>query len=138
MPKTIFPEKFQIGLTATSAADCGDSIYDFSIAPPRQRKSVHNHKNREKDLSGGFVLLSNHFYYFGDEAKALPDELLPIVKQGQGHRSKLNTPYVSKFVRWIEGLGYVPNQLIGAPQLDLFSDNGSGISCAERGCEDDD
>ncbi len=95
----------------------GDSIYDFSKYPPPLRPSVHDEENRSTDLIGGWVLLSNHFFYFGDRPITLPKELLEIVKQGQGHKSTSNMPYIDIFIQWINGLGYPPGSLIGKPQL---------------------
>jgi putative DNA base modification enzyme with NMAD domain len=95
----------------------GDSIYDFSKDPLCLRKSVHNKENQATDLSGGWVLLSDHFFYFGDKPIPLRDDLWGIVKQGQGHRSTSNAPYVDKFIEWIHGLGYPPGSLIGNPQM---------------------
>jgi hypothetical protein len=94
----------------------GDSIYDFSTSTTTLRPSVHGEGNKETDLSGKYVLLSNHFFYFGDQPVALPEALLGIVKQGQGHRWPTNAPYVDAFVRWIHSLGYLPAKLIGKPQ----------------------
>jgi hypothetical protein len=96
---------------------CGDSIYDFSTPIPSLRASVHSEKEQDTDLNGRYVLLSNHFFYFGDRPEPLPEALLGIVKQGQGHRSSSNAPYVDDFVRWIHSLGYPPGKLIGKPQL---------------------
>jgi len=95
----------------------GDSIYDFSKYPPCLRPSVHNEENRATDLSGGWMLLSDHFFYFGDKTISLPEDLLGIVKQGQGHRSTSNMPNVDPFIQWIHGLGYQPGSLIGKPQM---------------------
>src|SRR4051812_5141942 len=44
----------------------GDAIYDFRFNPPRLRESVHSERNRRCDLSGQYVLISEHFYYLGD------------------------------------------------------------------------
>lgn len=44
----------------------GDCIYDFSETPPTIRKGVHDERNRKRDLVGYNVLLSDHYYYFGD------------------------------------------------------------------------
>lgn len=107
----------------------GDSIYDFSVTPPRQRRGVHDPGNVEVDLGGKNVLISDHFYYFGDHAVALPPELLAIVKQGQGHRSWSNEAYADTFVRWIEGLGLQPG-VHGRPQLNLFRDDRTAAACA--------
>jgi hypothetical protein len=111
----------------------GDSIYDFSVDPPRQRGKVHGPGNVEVDLGGKCVLLSQHFYYFGDHAVALPPELLGIVKQGQGHRSWSNEPYADRFVDWIQSTGSGPG-IHGQPQLDLFKDDRSAAACADGRC----
>ena len=118
----------------------GDSIYDFSTWPPTERDGVHGLGNQQTDLGGEYVLTSNRFYYFGDRPVGLPEELLPIVKQGQGHKSLSNQPHETAFVDWISGLHLKPNVLHGKPQLDLFARTGLAATCAEerrRGCEED-
>ena len=109
----------------------GDSIYDFSSEPPTLRRGVHTEKSRARDLGGRYALLSKHFWYFGDKARALPAGLRGIVKQGPGHRSDSNAPYLDKFVRWLEGLGLRPNELYGRPQLRLCEE-GNGPGCVRR------
>ena len=95
----------------------GDCIYDFgSPCNPQVRTSVHTEENRTTDLSGQNALLSDHFYYFGDNPIRLPDHLLPIVHPTQGHKSRANEQYAEDFVKWIEGLGCPPNHLLGEPQ----------------------
>jgi hypothetical protein len=110
----------------------GDSIYDFEADPPTQRLGVHLEGNRTTDLRGLHVLLSDHFHYFGDHPQPLPDDLVAIVKQGQGHRSVSNAPYVGAFVSWLEHLGIKPNKLRGKPQLDLFKDEDTAAACANH------
>ena len=110
------PRKIPLVHSADPRRRCGDSIYDFSTLAPSLRPGWHCEKDRSADLSGGWVLLSNHFFYFGDKPVALPEALLGIVKQGRGHRSSSNTPYVDDFVCWIHSLGYPPAALIGKPQ----------------------
>lgn len=100
----------------------GDSIYDYRVNPPRLRRSVHNEKYRKRDLGGINALLSECFYYFGDQPIPLPEHLITIVKQGQGHRSRSNAPYLLDFIEWIETLGLDVNTLYGNPQLKLFDD----------------
>ena len=108
---------------------CGDSIYDFSTFPPSLRPSVHQtEEDQKRDVSGRFVLLSDHFFYFGDQPIALPEALLGIVKQGQSHRSDENDKYFDDFVRWIDGLGYPPASLIGKPQW--WSKQNAQASCS--------
>ena len=54
----------------------GDCIYDFSEGvPPKVRQSVHTEKNRPKDVSGKYSLLSKHFYYFGEKPVVMPNDL---------------------------------------------------------------
>jgi hypothetical protein len=115
----------------------GDSIYNFETDPPTQRLGVHPTSYGPTDLSGLYVLLSDHFYYFGDNPQPLPDELLPIVRQGQGHQSVMNAPYVDAFTVWVGSLGLKPNTLRGKPQLDLFQDEGTVAACADACMKDD-
>jgi hypothetical protein len=96
----------------------GDCIYDFSGGDePRLRRSIHKAENRKRDLSGKNVLLSKHFYYFGDKPIALPPELQEIVHPAQGHKSHANDPYLTEFVNWIESGKWEKNEVLGEPQL---------------------
>lgn len=94
----------------------GDCIYDFSVDPPKILRSVHNEGNRQRDLGGQFTLLSHHFYYFGDNPEPLPDYLLPIVRQGQGHKSNANNPYFHQFIDWILTMTKEKNKIYSEPQ----------------------
>ena len=105
----------------------GDAIYAFSVDPPSVRLSVHNESHRESDLGGYYALLSYHFYYFGDQPRQSPDHLLPIVKQGSGHRSRANDPYVEEFLDWLNSLDLKSNRVSGKPQCRLFKDDFVGI-----------
>lgn len=116
----------------------GDSIYDFSFDPPRQRpKSVHTEKNMKTDLGGRCALLSKEFFYFGDKPQKLPKSLMRIVKQGQGYKGPSNKEYVKSFVNWLYGLGYPPCSLLGKPQQDPFKDEKTGKGCAMITLKDD-
>lgn len=64
----------------------GDCIYDFSSGTAVQREGVHGAGNVATDLRGKNVLISKDFYYFGSQARKLPDDLRPICHQTQGHR----------------------------------------------------
>lgn len=118
----------------------GDSIYDFGQHPPKIRKSVHNERNRDTDLGGKFVLLSTEFFYFGNKPIELPENLKPIARQGQGHNSQSNSPFVESFIKWLYGLGLKPNVLNGSPQRDAFKNEEAIINCAatrRRSAEED-
>jgi hypothetical protein len=113
----------------------GDCIYDYGNGEyPKIRKSVHCEVQRRPDLSGKYALLSNHFYYFGDQPVLLPEYLYPIIQRTQGHKSNLNQPYVQIFVNWIESLGYQKNELYGKPQFsdDLSEELDAKSKCSPR------
>lgn len=108
----------------------GDCLYDYSSGKPVQRKGVHKKGNIETDLSGKYALLSEYFYYYGDNPIDLPLDLLPIVHQTQGHKSTANAPYKRRFVTWLESKNYRPNKLYGNPQLKIFKDTSGQFKCA--------
>jgi hypothetical protein len=119
----------------------GDCIYDYSNGgEPLLRPGVHGEANRDRDIGGVNALLSDHFYYFGNHAKKIPNRLTSIIKQGQGHKSNSNESVKHNFVEWIESLGYAPNVLHGDPQFSVtFSDN-SPCACGtiRAACHDED
>lgn len=100
----------------------GDAIYDFGTSPPRVRLSVHDERNRQRDLSGQYALLSDHFYYFGNRPRPLPRELRALAQQVRGHRSRANDALVLHFLSWLRSLRLKRNHLYGSPQLQLFDD----------------
>lgn len=94
----------------------GDCIYDYSNGEmPIQRPSVHGLENVVTDLKGENVLLSRDFYCFGSRAIQLPNDLLPICHQTEGHKSNVNAPYFARFVSWLRGLNLTPGQIYGWP-----------------------
>jgi len=111
----------------------GDSIYDYSFSPPKQREGVHVEANRKTDLAGEHVLLSTNFYYFGSQPAQLPESLRPIVHQTQGHKVKANEPYVIPFLDWLKGLRLTKNSLLGEPYMlrdvATYLAEGAGIRC---------
>jgi hypothetical protein len=102
----------------------GDSIYDFSVTPPKQRSGVHDTGNISTDLGGENVLLSTNFYYFGKKAIDLPHYLKSIIHQTQGHKVNINAPYVEPFIDWLLSSGHSHNTILGAPDLlkEVFDD----------------
>lgn len=108
----------------------GDCIYWKEDGEFQQRKGVHGPGNVETDLGGNSVLISRDFYYFGSRAIRLPDYLLPICHQTQGHRSNSNDQFFDRFVSWIRDLDIESGQLYGWP--DHIVDWGSIEACG--GC----
>lgn len=94
----------------------GDCIYDYTKGiNPTLRKGVHTEKNKKRDLSGQHSLISNHFYYFGEEARILPKELKGIIKKSQGHLKIENDELIKIFLRWIKT--FRKNKIYGYPQM---------------------
>lgn len=135
--KAELPEKIPVWRSRDRRRRVGDSIYDFARRSKMPRPSVHNRENAATDLGGKYALLSTHFYYFGDAAIPLKRNLREIAQNRQGHRRKLNDPYVEKFITWIEGLGYKPGTLLGEPLCDLSARKSACGWCAAGRAEDD-
>ena len=111
------PRKIPSRASSDYRIQSGDCIYDYGSGDyPKIRPAVHNECHRRRDVGGKFALLSNHFYYFGDQPALLPEYLHPIIQRTQGHKSTQNQPYVQSFVNWIERRGYRKNKLYGVPQ----------------------
>ena len=129
---THWPNKIPDMLSRELCRRLGDCIYDYSRNPPRQRPGVHGLRNVVKDLRGRNVLISNHFYYFGREAIAIPDGLKPILHQTQGHKSRANAPYFDRFVAWITSQGFEMGQLYGWPDYIPSWTGGCKCTCSAR------
>ncbi len=110
--------------SADLAERLGDCIYDYSNSTkkPRQRASVHGPENIDTDLRGENALISRNFYYWGRNAICLPENLLVICHQTQGHRSVSNDPYIDLFETWLRGLELVPGQIYGWPDYTVHWD----------------
>jgi len=118
----------------------GDCIYDFSTGTnPTLRKGVHNEKNKKKDLSGQNALISNHFYYFGEEARVIPKELKLIIKKSQGHLKIENEDLIDNFLKWIKK--FKKNKIYADPQMrhkfDLEPAADQIIECSRQHLKDD-
>jgi hypothetical protein len=62
---------------------------------------------------------------------ALPEDLWPIVRQGQGHQVHKNEPYLERFVEWVEGLGVEANTVLTPPQYDFPQGEAGDCACAD-------
>lgn len=80
----------------------GDCIYDYSKGnEPQIRDGMHTRGDLKRDLSGLNALLSDDFYYFGQEAVDLPDNLKTIIKTGPGHKRIRLKDTIIEFEHWI-------------------------------------
>ncbi|WP_378174909.1 hypothetical protein [Aquimarina sp. SS2-1] len=128
--KTYLPEKIPNITHSDFRRRLGDCIYDYSNGGFLQRAGVHNKNNIQTDLGGKNVLLSTHFYYFGNQAIPLHPDLEKIIHQGPGHKSNANNPYVKGFIDWIETVD--KSAMLNAnPQLEIdFRDHNCVSKCA--------
>jgi hypothetical protein len=92
---------------------CGDNIYEpIPNGDFRQLQSLHSHgqnehaKNKEHDLGGKRVLISETFAYFGSKALALPLELSAL-RVGRGHKCRFSDEVKTEFLQLVSrsGLG---------------------------------
>ena len=87
----------------------GDNIYrplrsdakgveDFELLP----NANHFDRDRDRDLRGEFVLISDEFYYFGGRALALPVDVRPMVPRGQSrYGRRTGSERAERFVRYV-------------------------------------
>jgi len=81
----------------------GDNIYYKNRAEEWvQRQSFYHttKEQRETDLSGKFVLISEQFFYFGACAVPIPERFFNFIKKGPGHKRLSGQPVVS-FLAWL-------------------------------------
>ncbi len=81
----------------------GDNIYyKNNDGEWMQIRSYHNEKNMDHDLSGIYVLLSDHYFYFGRNAILIPNKFNEIVKKWSGYKCNFDDNIVEEFLEWIE------------------------------------
>jgi hypothetical protein len=57
----------------------------------------------EFDKHERFVLISEHFYYFGRNAISIPKKRFPALeKKGRGFKRRFEEAFIEDFVKWIE------------------------------------
>ena len=113
----------------------GDNVYSKDTNGKWvQEKCHHSHPDkaiREKhiknDTDGGFVLLSDCFYYFGDNNFQVPEEFQNVCSNVRDYLSpkKLNNDLCEKFIEWVEqnysrGINGLPIHWKEYNQLDIF------------------
>lgn len=89
----------------------GDNIYHYDKEQGIwvQENSHHSNPdgtvnvyNRDRDLQSKYILISNEFWYFGENAVIIPDEFLRIRKKGPGYRSDFSEVFIEKFLIWLK------------------------------------
>jgi hypothetical protein len=91
----------------------GDNIYHRPSpeSPFIQEDSHHslqngevNRLNYERDLPGKYVLIAKDFWYFGEDAILIPQDLLPLANVGRGYKLFDEKQFVERFKNWLDTL----------------------------------
>lgn len=81
--------------------DQGDVVQDQ--CGHSNKNLTPNAKHRDRDARGKFVLLSKHFYYFGDQCPTVPDALVKICCTSRNYSYKdISQEDIDQFVEWLE------------------------------------
>lgn len=132
------PEKRPMRTGGFSSADLvwhGDAIYTGNDPVTARQVTPCAHSNganedqgsKQHDLGGQYVLLSDHFIYFGKDAPYIPLE--EKLHHGRGHHSNHSPEAVAELESWLNG-----------PWADLFNDAGENalatvaVPAAAWGC----
>ena len=104
----------------------GDNIYREENGNWIQlHNNLHNKDDMDHDLESTNVLICDDFWYFGDKAPLLPENLLGIVKKGRGHKNIDDGALISSFLDWLKAY---EKGIIGNPI-------GSTDKTGKRACE---
>ena len=116
----------------------GDNIYYCKRGKWHQADSHHSNEdgsvntyNLERDTSYPYVLISDHFFYFGRNAARIPKRFRGqsgecISKRGPGHRCRFSSPFVVRFIQWLTSK-YSPGYF-GDPALFTHFERYDGVS----------
>ena len=97
----------------------GDNIYQpMGDGTYKQLRSQHSHPNgdeklfdKRRDLSGQYVLISDHFHYFGSASVKIPKSLQHTIPQ-RAHKCRFTDKTIQDFIRFVSRH---PKGLIGSP-----------------------
>lgn len=119
---------------------CGDNIYRRDSAGHwRQSRSRHHQsaEHRRKDTKHPHVFISEHFYYFGSRAVAVPEEFQTLVWRRQGCKCNYDPLVVQRFLEWL-GAEYTPG-IHGLPRDAETKDRpGLDSTCKRTSCPQED
>lgn len=88
----------------------GDNFYYEKNGEWIQKDSAHsldrgkiNKDHTKRDVDGKYVLISQEFYYFGNNALSIPDACIGICSQGRGFKSpSISQKVVNNFITWLK------------------------------------
>jgi hypothetical protein len=63
---------------------------------------VYNKEHFRKDIGGKNVIISERFYYFGDNAPILPDHLINVCHTTQGEKIVRPDELATQFLEWLK------------------------------------
>ena len=132
--KENLPIKIPNKTSKNTIEQIGDSVYNFSNDEIKLRPSVHSRCTKEMDLAGKNVLLSTHFYYFGNKPKVLPKEFENIVNLDMDFL-EVNPDLQTIFFSWLENQNFEKNKIYSTPHiLGIInpSDREKQMSCCIR------
>lgn len=84
---------------------CGDNIYHRSSDGTWIQERTLFHRDagsRQQDTDHPHVYVSRHYYYFGENAVVLPDQLRGLIRGRQGTKCSHPDALVLAFVNWLE------------------------------------
>lgn len=131
-----YPEKRAVRTGLVTCGDPawhGDAIYTGNLpstsrqlAPSAHSDGEREHQdNKERDLGGRYVLVSDHFIYFGKNAPYVPLE--ERLHHGRGHRVNHAPETLTELEVWLNG-----------PWVELFNDvrpsRSSAVAGTTRDC----
>ena len=115
----------------------GDNIYHLDTRGDWiQENSVHDHRDKEKDLRGENVLISNNFIYWGKNSPQPPEFHADLLMglgdkpMTQGHRCNFREGVVDKFIEWFKEQRAMGRRRRGMP-FDWEEDAGTSL-CVPR------
>ncbi|MGJ8665988.1 MAG: hypothetical protein ACSHW7_06470 [Patiriisocius sp.] len=86
----------------------GDNFYHKTLKGDWiQEASAHsivdNEQHLKNDTSGKFVLISENFFYFGNNSPKIPNELLEVCNEGRNMKSESISDEITKeFLKWLK------------------------------------
>ncbi|MHB8076579.1 Nmad2 family putative nucleotide modification protein [Desulfosporosinus fructosivorans] len=76
---------------------------------------IINELNYDTDLKGKYVLISRKYWYFGKDAKLLPEHLLVLANVVRNHKTIKDQDLINHLEDWLSS--FKENSYIGSPYL---------------------